>query len=107
MWAETAYDVDEPLNPASEDDRKLPHGSVGYSQALRQIGSTPKSKPDPAKHRRMSEAASSTADNADDSMGVDPDAARPMEDAPGFEPYFVSGGVLRMCPTFRGIITGT
>ena len=34
--------------PASGEDRVYPHGSVGYSMALRDMGSAPKSKPAPA-----------------------------------------------------------
>ncbi|CAE6914821.1 FCPE [Symbiodinium sp. CCMP2592] len=81
---------DEPPEvPASEDDRSLPKGTVGYSQALRRIGSTPKSKPDPAKHRRISEPAE-TDDEEDVVMDLDPDdTAQPSEDAAGdFEPFF-------------------
>ncbi|CAE7203250.1 unnamed protein product [Symbiodinium sp. CCMP2592] len=83
VWDET------PEVPASEDDRSLPKGTVGYSQALRRIGSTPKSKPDPAKHRRISEPAE-TDDEEDVVMDLDPDdTAQPSEDAAGdFEPFF-------------------
>ncbi|CAE7359689.1 unnamed protein product [Symbiodinium sp. CCMP2592] len=57
---------DEPPEvPALEDDRRLPKGTVRYSQSLRKVGSTPKSKPDPAKHRRISETVD-TGDEEDD-----------------------------------------
>ncbi|CAE7827213.1 unnamed protein product [Symbiodinium sp. CCMP2592] len=81
---------DEPPEvPALEDDRRLPKGTVRYSQALRKVGSTPKSKPDPAKHRRISEPVE-TDDEEDVVMDLDPDdAAQPSEDAAvDFEPFF-------------------
>ncbi|CAE7722208.1 unnamed protein product [Symbiodinium sp. CCMP2592] len=87
---------DEPPVPALEDDRRLPKGTVRYSQSLRKVGSTPKSKPDPAKHRRISETVD-TDDEEDVVMDLDPDdtaqpsedAAQPSEDvADDFEPFF-------------------
>ncbi|CAE7038804.1 unnamed protein product, partial [Symbiodinium sp. CCMP2592] len=88
---------DEPPEvPALEDDRRLPKGTVRYSQSLRKVGSTPKSKPDPAKHRRISETVD-TDDEEDVVMDLDPDdtaqpsedAAQPSEDvAVDFEPFF-------------------
>ena len=50
VWQdETVPDeADQPVVPASGEVRVYPHGTVGYSMALRDMGSAPKSKPAPS-----------------------------------------------------------
>ena len=88
MWAESEpQDDGESSAPAPEGDRSLPHGSVGYSMALRNVGSSAKAKPEPSKYRQTSDDSMVNDVDADESMGGEPSADRPSEDAPG-EPYY-------------------
>ena len=91
-----APDDGESSAPAPEGDRSLPHGSVGYSMALRNVGSSAKAKPEPSKYRQTSDDSMVNDVDADESMGGEPSADRPSEDAP--EPY-LSGGQQRMYRT--------
>ena len=87
VWAESEpQDDGESSAPAPEGDRSLPHGSVGYSMALRNVGSSAKAKPEPSKYRQTSDDSMVNDVDADESMGGEPSADRPSEDAP--EPYF-------------------
>ena len=54
--------------------------------ALRNVGSSAKAKPEPSKYRQTSDDSMVNDVDADESMGGEPSADRPSEDAP--EPYF-------------------
>ncbi|CAE7728552.1 unnamed protein product, partial [Symbiodinium microadriaticum] len=54
--------------PASGEDRMYPHGSVGYSMALRDMGSAPKSKPAPTSDDRV-EIKEEVDFDGDEAMG--------------------------------------
>ena len=60
--------TEQPEVPASGEDRVYPHGTVGYSMALRDMGSAPKSKPAPTSDDQV-EVKEEVDFDGDEAMG--------------------------------------
>ena len=76
VWQDEAVpgEAEQPEVPASGEDRVYPHGTVGYSMALRDMGSAPKSKPAPSSVEHV-EVKEEVDYGGDDPMGSTAPAA--------------------------------
>ena len=91
VWQdETVPDeADQPVVPASGEDRVYPHGTVGYSMALRDMGSAPKSKPAPSSAEPV-QVKEEVDYGGDDPMGSTAPAAEVLASDECYEQWYTA-----------------
>ena len=91
VWQdETVPDeADQPVVPASGEDRVYPHGTVGYSMALRDMGSAPKSKPVPSSAEPV-QVKEEVDYGGDDPMGSTAPAAEVLASDECYEQWYTA-----------------
>ena len=91
VWQdETVPDeAEQPVVPASGEDRVYPHGRVGYSMALRDMGSAPKSKPAPSSAEPV-QVKEEVDYGGDDPMGSTAPAAEVLASDECYEQWYTA-----------------